>query len=436
MLRAHGTRLNRACTRTCARRHGKNQSEDRSSPFARRGDGEASSATCSKGGVSGTKRLWAHEIETVVKAYKWMIQFRGQDYAKCSEAVIVYQLRRSQSLPAGLYVYKTCPLHFGCTAERPVAVLDQFNFVSHPDHNLDRFGGDTLPKIITIDLFPGCDNYSAVYVMDRKIHFVAPLCEWYNNRMFGEARALGFVSSHPTPEPAYCDYHLVGMRNSQVCVMDLRWNAFETKIACRRAIPKIRGMQAVLWSNHENNFQDVECTVLAWLFGVSNELPKEVQLIDYKNEALGVRYIVMNMDKFPGVLPDPPVSNTSLFIHTHFTGDLKLATKAIGTLPSGRSRMASPHYADDAFAVWYALPPKMGRLQPTPFSCGTTRVQANLPDNFKKSLLDWSMEQDGANCMAIAVQHTLYFHHRQGGYKMMLTHIVRDNDTSLDIFRL
>lgn len=83
----------------------------------------------------------------------------------------------------------------------------------------------------------------------------------------------------------------------------------------------MRGLQAVVWSNHNATFQDIECKVLTWIFGLSNELPKEVQLIDYKSEAYGLRYILMDMETFPGVLPQPPSGTASFFIRTHFMGD-------------------------------------------------------------------------------------------------------------------
>lgn len=81
---------------------------------------------------SGSTRtiLWAYEVDNVVAAYKWLIHSQSCSYPKCCEAVIVYQLKRSQSFLSGLYIYKTQPTHFSCTAKRPLMVLDQFNFAS------------------------------------------------------------------------------------------------------------------------------------------------------------------------------------------------------------------------------------------------------------------------------------------------------------------
>lgn len=220
-----------------------------------------------------------------------------------------------------------------------------------------------------------------------------------------------------------------------MCVIDLRWKSFDTKSACIKAIPRVRGLHAVVWSNHSRDIQDIECKVLMWLFGLSNDLPKEVQMIDYKREVLGLRYILMDTDTFPGVLPHPPSRKTSFFIHTYFMGDFKLATNAIGEVRGDRSRLASPCSSSSSFANWYSLS-NMGRSQPTPFSCGIRYGCALLSAEFKRSLVEWALEKDGTSCLAIAVQHTLYYHATEKKYKMMVSHTLMDNDTTLNTFQL
>lgn len=383
------------------------------------------------GGGSGstTRTLWAYEMENVVTAYRWLMQNRSREYPKCCEAVIVYQLRKSQSLPPGLYVYRNRPSHFGCTEERPLTVVDQFNFVSQSEQFRSWEG---LPSTITIDMFPGRENFSVLYVISRKLAIHVPE---YGNRMFGEARALGIVEPCSTMNAIACEHHEVAMRTERVCVIDLRWKGFDTQTACMKAIPRVRGLQAVVWSNHSDKYQEIECEVLAWLFALKNELPREVHMIDYKREALGVRYILMDMETFPGVLPKPPSRNVSFFIHTYFMGDLTLATNAIGEVPGTRSRMGSP-CPNASFAFWYSLP-AMGHCQPTPFSCGVRHGCASpITEELKRSLLEWALEQDGTSCLAIAVQHTLYYHTVAMKYKMMVSHTVMDNDTTLNIFKL
>lgn len=390
-----------------------------------------------RGGGRGTdadgrrRALWAYEMDPVVTAYRWLVRNRSREYPRCCDAVIVYQLKRSRWLPPGLYVYRTRPPHFGCTKERPLTVVDQFNFtVSHSKRFGDREG---LPSAIAIEMFPGRDNVSALYVVSRKLSVPVPE---YGNRLFAEARALGIAESCLITRAVACEHHEVAMRTERVCVIDLRWKGFDTTSECLRAIPRVRGLQAVVWSNHSGNVQEIESKVLTWLFGLSNELPREVQMIDYKREALGVKYILMDMDTFPGVLPTPPSGDSSFFIHTHFTGDVTLATSGIGDVSGARSRMGSPCPNASPFPFWYSLP-DLGHCQPTPFSCGVRRGSAStVTEAFKSSLLEWALEQDGTSCLALAVQHTLYYHAGDAAYKMMVSHTVMDNDATLNIFKL
>lgn len=376
------------------------------------------------------RMLWAYENDNVVAAYKWLIRNRSRDYPKCCEAVIVYQLKRSQSLPPGLYVYRTQPTHFGCTAERPLAVLDQFNFGGRLQRGGLKAG---LPSAIVIKMFPGCENFSALYVISRKLAISTPE---YGNRMFGEARALNIIDVCSSANAILCQHHEVAMRTERMCVLDLRWKGFDTKSACIKAIPRVGGLQAVVWCNHSSEIQDIECNVLTWLFGFSNKLPREVQLIDYKREAHGVRYILMDMDTFPGSLPKPPTKDTSYFVHTYFVGDLRLATQAIGELPECRSRMGSPCPNESCFTFWYSLP-SLECCQHTPFSCGVRHgALSAFTEASKTCLLEWVLQKPGTSCMGLAVQHTLYYHAANMKYKLMVSHTVMDNDDSLTIFRL
>lgn len=89
-----------------------------------------------------------------------------------------------------------------------------------------------------------------------------------------------------------------------------------------------------------------------------------------------------------------------------------------------------------SLAFWYYLP-GLGCHQPTPFSCKIIGQSATcLSEDFKKSLLEWTLGNHGTDCMGIAVQHTLYYHAKDMRYKMMVTHTVTDSDTTLNIFRL
>lgn len=374
---------------------------------------------------SGGRSLWAFEMSQVVTAYRWILNHRSTDYTKCCDAVVVYQIQRSKWLPPGLYVYRRRPTHFGCTVDRPVAVIEQFN--------LNRTAVDPeLPNAITIDMFPGCDNYSAMYIVTRKQSRLTPE---YGNRIFGEAAALGIVESvHPPGYMSASERYEVAIRTERMYVLDLRWKAFDTRTRCVHAIPRIKGMKAILWSNHNGDVQNTECKVLSWLFGHSNELPSDVQMVDYTAETLGVRYILVDMDTFTGVLPQPPRAGMSFFTHTHFTGDLATATAAIGHVTGPRSRMGSPCQGKP-LDVWYTLP-SMGSCHPTPYTCGDRYADVNITDEMKADLIEWTLKTDAADCQGLAVQHTLYYHWETAQYKMMLCHTVPDADTSLNMFRL
>ena len=370
--------------------------------------------------------LWAYELDHVVTAYRWLMHNRHK-FTKCCSAVIVYQLTESASLPAGLYVYMSLPAHLGCTLKRPLAVVDQFNFSG--SHEM-TFG--SMVPAITLDMFPGRDSFSAVYVIKRTLGLNATE---YSNRLFGEAMVLNLIHPCAAANATSCNHYEVAIRTERVFVLDLRWKGFNTKSACVKAVPKIRGLQAVIWSNHLANSQDIECAVLAWLFDMVNELPKEVQLIDNSNHPVGVRYILMDVTKFTGKLPQAPDRENSWFIHVHFSGDVQLALAAIGTLAISTSRMGSPSPAQEAFAYWYMLP--MGNFQPTPFSCGLRHNGSPpvIPSHAKKALVDWTRETEAGQCMGLGVQYTFYYHAIERCYKMMISHIVTD-PTNLHIFTL
>lgn len=394
--------------------------------------GDGGGGACSKGRPVSSV-LWASEIENVVGMYRWMIQNRSHNYPKGCNAVLVYQMQKSKTLPPGVYVYKNRLSHFGCTAERPLAVVDQFNFVTRGSERPQGLG--TLPKMITLEMFPGNDNFSAIYVIGRKLSVPGPE---YSNRLFGEAIALDIIDPNTGRCATACGHHGVAMRTEKACVLDLRWRSFDTKSTCFAAVPRVRGMQAVVWSNHSHDVQEIECQVLMWLFGTKNELPRAVQLIDYKHEKLGVRYILMDTSTYPGNFPTPPSKTKSFFTHIHFAGDVKLATQAIGEVPVDWSRMGSPTAKPKAAESWFCLP-DVGVTQPTPFTGGRkheTSASTATAQRIVRELVEWLLERDGTSCLGIAVQHTLYYVAREMRFKIMISHIVMDNDSTLNIFRL
>lgn len=378
-----------------------------------------------------SNNLWAEELDTVVTAYAWLLKNRNRMYPKCSEAVIVLQLRKSQSLPAGLYVYRTRPQHFGCTLEGPVTILDQFNFICTPVPRQEA-----IPDAIIIDMFPGRDNFSSIYVIEREQIGLTPE---YGNRIFGEAMAMGLIQAYSDSgiRATPCKFQDIALRTEAACVVDLRWKGFDTKTSCIASVPKLRGLLGLVWSNHIDDYQETEQSVLLWVFGFSTKLPKQVHMVDYKSEVLGVRYIIMETDTYPGPMPSPPCRNSSYFIHTYFIGDLKLAHNAIGCVPESRSRMGTPcQISTGTSAFWYSLTECTPCL-PTPFSCGVKCDHTVQPmDEVMTSLINWTLEQDGASCLALAVQHTLYYVAWERKYKIMITHTVMDCDKSLHIFKL
>lgn len=379
--------------------------------------------------VKHTKKvLWAYEISSLVTVYKWLLENRSVDYTKCCDAVIVYQLKKSRCLPPGLYVYRKRPQHFGCTAERPIAVIEQFNFLGNTDHL-------ELPDIITIDMYPGRDNFSSMYIVTRKLmvnNDHAAMVPEYSNRVFGEVSAMGIMDSHKPTSVTVCEHYQVAVRTSEVCVLDLRWKGLDTKSSCVKAIPRISGLRAVMWSNHTGDTQEVECRVLAYILGLSNELPKGVEMVDNSSEPLGVRYILVDMDGFHGILPRLKRVTESFCIHTYFSGDVKCARAAIGDLSGSRVRMGL-RSAD--FDTWYTLP-ALGFCHPTPFTCGVKHSRADITQEVKDALVDWTLKTDGSECQGLAVQHTLYYHAERGQYKMMITHIIADKDNTFSMFKL
>ncbi|KAK2813584.1 hypothetical protein Q5P01_000741 [Channa striata] len=286
-------------------------------------------------------------------------------------------------------------------------------------------GDGRLPDAITIDAFPGRDNFSALYVIGRRIALPAPE---YGNRLFGEAVALGLIDPGSSAKAISCEHHQVAMRTEQACVIDLRWNAFDVMSSCLNAVPKIRGMHAVVWSNHAEDPQKTESDVLTWLFGYSNTLPRSVHTVDYKNETLGIRYILLDTDGFNGTMPEPPDGNASCFVHTYFEGDERFASAAVGEVPGTASRMGSPCPNSKAFATWYELPTSLGSSQPTPFSGGVSlRRSPVVSEDLRVSFTEWARrDNEGTSCMSIAVQHTLYYHAKHKKYKLMFHRLAMD----------
>ncbi|KAI4797381.1 hypothetical protein KUCAC02_025110 [Chaenocephalus aceratus] len=98
--------------------------------------------------------------------------------------------------------------------------------------------------------------------------------------------------------------------------------------------------------------------------------------------------------------------------------------------------MGTPSPPESAFASWYSLP-GLSHCQPTPFSCGAwCGLGSNITEEFKRSLVEWALAQNGTSCLSISVQHTLYYHAPGRQYKIMVSHTVMDNDPNLNIFRL
>lgn len=366
--------------------------------------------------------LWAYELNHIVTAYGWIMKNRTQRFVKCSNAVLVYQPRRSRVLPPGLYIYAKKPRHIDCTAERPICVIEQFAGQIEPSAE--------LPERVFIDVFPGRDNYSAVYAVSRTLSVVENV--EYSNRVFGELSAMALVDYRSTVAVA-CKHHQVAIRNKTVYVLDLRWNGMNTKTDCLKAIPKLRGIKALIWSNHNENNQDIEANVLSWLSGHTNQLPTSVNLIDYTTERNGIRYIILDIGEYKSKLPRAPRLGTSVFMPVYFIGDRKLASQAIGTLPTNMARMGSP--CTDPALRWYALP-SLGFCNPTPFSHGTltdSTWQCSQEDHSR--LVEWTLQTAGSECSGLAVQYTLYYHEIKREYKMMMTHTLPDAQ-DMCMFRL
>lgn len=166
------------------------------------------------------RTFWTLEFQPIANAYQWMIRNRDSRCPKGCECVFVYQTRRSESLPPGFYVYKSRPSHFGCTAQRPLAVLEQFNFET----------SDWVPDTISVEVYPGGDSFSAVHVIDR--NFNLRTIPEYSNRLFGEATALDLILDEHRRSAVVCGKHLIVKRTGEVCVIDMHWNAFETWRPC------------------------------------------------------------------------------------------------------------------------------------------------------------------------------------------------------------
>ena len=333
-------------------------------------------------------------------------------------------MKRSKSLPPGLYVYRTLPSHFNCTAERPLAVIDQFDGPAPGTH-------PTVPSWISIDMFPGKASFSAIYVVSRIQHDCKTAK--YSNRMYADALALGLTD--PSVGAELCTRHNVGLRNDRMYVMDLRWNSFNTRTECAKAIPRVKGLRGLFWSNHTSETRRVEREVLFWLFGYTNELPREVQTVDNPGEKHQVRFLLMELTGFREGLPRPPSNTTSWFLHVYFEGDFKIATHTIGIVPEGMRRISAP-VKDDEENYWHHMKLSRGD-KPTPYSVGTSYKSTVYGQDTKLlcEIQKYVFKETGG-CMAVAVNYTLYYDSVFRQYAVMVCHTVLETNDEPHVFRL
>ncbi|KAJ8399848.1 hypothetical protein AAFF_G00405780 [Aldrovandia affinis] len=232
--------------------------------------------------------------------------FGTYNHPGCGFTVLVR--RKSYGLPPGLYLYSQPRPENGKLLE----VLEQ--------HGVSV--ADSIPATLTVRVFPGTDNCSAT------------------NRLYGDAQALEVLKSGG--RYIGCDLVDTGLRNSQRCVVDLRWKASDLLSECCAAVPRIRGLKAVVWQN-DSEPRAAETSVVPWLRGFGN-LHARVSLIDYTQEHYVFAYMIADLDIFPGraELPGPLDRRRSYFTHAYVEGDVKLASAVIGKLPNGSMRMSYP----------------------------------------------------------------------------------------------
>lgn len=397
----------------------------------RRGDGasteDSTAAKRSRACSWNTSTLWAYELEPVVNAYRWLWQNRSSLYSQCCDAVVVCQMKRSESLPPGLYVYMTCPRPSCChyTAERPLAVIDQFHGSAPGTHT----------NVPAIYMYPGKDSFSAMYVVRRRLVGVNNDCKTvkYGNRMYGEALALRLIN--PFAGDELCTSHNVALRNDHMYVMDLRWNSFNTRSECVKAIPRSKGLRGLFWANHTCDPQEIERQVLFWLFGFNNELPREVNTLENENEKHSVTYLLLDLTRFQEDLPQPPSKDESWFLHVYFEGDFDIATYAIGIVPDGMSRISTPVAAHKEI-YWHQLELCHGK-RPTPYSVGTAYESAVCEQDTKLllNIQKYAFAKTGG-CMGVAVNYTLCYDWASEEYKVMVCHTIMDSNDCLDFFKL
>ena len=251
--------------------------------------------------------------------------------------------------------------------------------------------------------------------------------------MYGEALALGLTD--PSVGAELCTNHNVAVRNDRMCVMDLRWNSFNTRTECVNAIPRVKGLRGLFWSNHISETLKIEREVLFWLFGYTNELPREVHTADNQDEKHNVKYLLLDLTRFHEDLPQPPSKTTSWFRHIYFEGDFDIATYAIGIVPEGMRRISTP-VKDHKENYWHQMKLSPGD-RPTPYSVGTA-YKSTVYEQDTELLLEIQkfVFKETGGCMAVAVNYTLYYDSVIREYQVMVCHTVLDKNDDLRVFRL
>lgn len=208
----------------------------------------------------------------------------------------------------------------------------------------------------------------------------------------------------------------------------------DTKSSGLAAIPRLKGVKEIVWSNHAENVQETEISMLAWICGLLRELPGDVHLVYFSNEYMGICYMILDMSTYPNSLPNAPRRNASAFMPVYFSGDKNLATATIGAMPTNTRRIGTPY--EEAERRWYVML-TLSQYNPTPFSCG---VASDSPCRYSQQdhdrLVLWTSAVHGGACEELAVQHTLCYHAYKREYVMMIVHTVTERDNTLAMFQL
>lgn len=346
-----------------------------------------------------TKLLWAREYSLVERAYKWTMTLRRQNLPGCGLTVLI-RLRKSDGLPPGLYLYSQPQPEIGTLLE----VLEQ-NGVSV---------AESMPATLSIRVFPGTDPCSAMYIIKRKTEKTVPT--EYSNRLYGETMFMGSIEHNV--QPIGCDFLDIGLRNNQKYVVDLRWKAGDLLKDCISAVPKIRGLKAVVWRNDHDSYA-LEESIVAWIHGSMNPLDPRTTIIDYSAEQFDFAFRTEKVSRLD--LPEPPDRMRSYFTHTYVEGDVDLASTVIGKLPNGSMRMGYPGNMNSF--TWYEMSSLGVGCNPTPLSEG--KPVPGVPASW--SLLDtrtWKNIQPISGSHFLAVMHTLYYSCVNCEYSIMITHVL------------